>query len=224
MLESMNITSQQELEQQQDASECIETMVREIPQLSFLLHQTLDQITCTRCGYYKAKKSSQIPVTSIAIPGSKRNRDEEEKFSAKDAIRRHFQDHEDGIKNDCENCKYEFCSKEINIENQPNYIIIQLKRFSAIKEGNTMVLKKIFKESEPFSVVDINTSHGTKIYKVIATIEHTGHEIETGHYMSYVLKNDTWYCCDDERVEKLPKNYEKHIENAYILVLKKVIE
>ena len=196
-------------------------MVREIPQLSFLLHQTLDQITCTRCRHYKAKTSSQIPVTSIAIPGSKRNRDEEEKFSAKDAIRRHFQDHEDGIKNDCENCKYEFCSKEIKIENQPNYIIIQLKRFSAIKEGNTMVLKKIFKESEPFSVVSINTSHGTKIYKVIATIEHTGKEFQSGHYISYILKNGTWFLCNDQVIEPLAKNNEAPTKKSYILLLKK---
>ena len=73
-------------------------------------------------------------------------------------------------------------------------------------------------------VVDGSVQYVEQEYKVIATIEHTGKEIKTGHYMSYVLKNDTWYCCDDERVEKLPKNYEKHIENAYILVLKKVIE
>ena len=72
-------------------------------------------------------------------------------------------------------------------------------------------------------VVDGSLQFVEQEYKVIATIEHTGEEIQTGHYRSYVLKNYTWYRCDDETVQELPKNSEKPIKNAYILILKKII-
>ena len=71
--------------------------------------------------------------------------------------------------------------------------------------------------------MNINTSQGVKKYEVVATIEHTGEKLMVGHYMSYILKNGTWYCCNDESVEPMYNNIDP-IENVYILVLKKVIE
>lgn len=71
--------------------------------------------------------------------------------------------------------------------------------------------------------MNINTSQGVTKYEVIATIEHTGDELTSGHYMSYILKNDTWYRCNDESVQPMSNSIDP-IENVYILLLKKVIE
>ena len=224
MLEKMGITSQEELEAQQDASECIEAIIGDIPELSFLLHQTHDHITCAGCGHNHIIENPKIPVTSIAITNSKRNIDEEEKFSARDAIKRHFQDQEDEVERNCDKCHHTICSKEIKLIGQPNYIIIQLKRFSVIKTRDGTVPQKIVNESEPFSFVDINTSQGTKRYEVIATIEHTGKDSKHGHYISYILNKGTWFLCNDTEINPLAKNDKTPTKKSYILLLKKAIE
>ena len=87
---------------------------------------------------------------------------------------------------------------------------------------NSATSKKITAKSDFFSALDIKTSQGVEKYKVIATIEHKGHEITSGHYISYILKNDTWYLCNDEKVERLPTHSKAPTENIYILLLKKV--
>ena len=69
-----------------------------------------------------------------------------------------------------------------------------------------------------------NTPGGVEKYKVIATIEHLGQDTKGGHYISYILKNDTWYCCNDMNVYALPANSKAPTKNIYILLLKKVTE
>ena len=86
------------------------------------------------------------------------------------------------------------------------------------------VLSKIDAESEPFSVVDINSTQGVQRYKVLATIEHRGDTLQHGHYVSYVLTETNWYECNDSNITKLTKESFKPTKNAYIILLKKVTE
>lgn len=141
----------------------------------------------------------------------------------KKAIVKYFQSTEAGIEKSCESCPSTKCSKSLNLLWSPNFILIQFKRFTAKRSlRNTALLSKINAESEPFSVVDINTTQGVQRYKVFATIEHKGNTFERGHYVSYLLRNELWYCCDDSSVESLPNDDEKPTRNMYIVLLKKV--
>ena len=84
-------------------------------------------------------------------------------------------------------------------------------------------LKKNSSRFETFSVVDIETSReGVQKYEVFATIEHIG-DYNSGHYVSYLLHNKIWYCCNDLSITQLQKEAEHPTKNMYICILKKVL-
>ena len=219
MLKAMDIDMPQELENQQDASQCIQSLLEKIPHLNFLKHHIGDQLDCDNCSYSRCEESP-TPVTQIEI-SKIRFIDNTERFSAKDAITGYFQNQEK-VKRQCD-CLTTTSSKKNTLTRADNYIIIQFKRYSLKKRLRGSSIKKITAKSDVFSFVNINTSQGVTKYEVIATIEHTGDELTSGHYMSYILKNDTWYRCNDESVQPMSNSIDP-IENVYILLLKKVIE
>ena len=71
-------------------------------------------------------------------------------------------------------------------------------------------------------MVDINILEKMEKYQVIATIAHKGEYLNSGHYISYILKNDIWYFCSDEEVRPLLKGHEDPTKDVYVLLLKKV--
>ena len=221
MLKVMDINAPEELEKQQDASECIQSLLEKLPHLNFLKHHIGEQLDCDgdKCSYSKCPESP-TPVTLIEI-SKIRIIDNTERFSAKDAIIGYFQKQEK-VKRRCE-CGTGTSTKKNILTRADNYIMIQFKRYSLKRKLRGERIKKITAKADVFSFVNINTSQGVKKYEVVATIEHTGEELMVGHYMSYILKNGTWYCCNDESVEPMYNNIDP-IENVYILVLKKVIE
>ena len=208
MLEAMGINSPQQLEQQHDAAQCIETMLSIIPSLNFLVHEIQDKIECTGCKNLTMHENPW-PVAPIDISTSKRNRHGTFKFSAADAIKKYFDSTEYGIQRDCENCHASTCSKQVSLLGSPHFIVAQFKLFEAttdrILRNQVVTATKINAISEAFSFVDINTSEGIKRYEVIASIEHIGNTLQRGHYVSYVLINDTWYLCNDTKVKPLAK-------------------
>ena len=103
--------------------------------------------------------------------------------------------------------------KQSSIENAPDYLFIQLKRFewtieNPDKENQRnqkpkMVVKKL---STPIQfpddgIVDIQTTtHKDPLkYEIVSYINHKGEEANAGHYTSYVksTKDSSWYSCDD---------------------------
>ena len=222
MLKQMHITAPVELNQQHDVAQCIEAMLPIVPKLSFLMHQTQDQIKCNGPGCeYRHSVTNVIPITSIEISTTgKRFSDGKWKFSGKDAIKRYFQDTEHGIERICDDCNTNVSSKQIKLFSSCKYIIIQFKRF--VVSGNRT--RKNNKETEPFSFVDIETLQGIERYEVVATIEHIGEEMKSGHYISYIKRNNTWFQCNDTNIMPLANDDTSPIKNSYILLLKKAIE
>ena len=83
------------------------------------------------------------------------------------------------------------------------------------------ILRKITDESEPFSNVDIYTPQGLQKYEVIATIEHKGATLESGHYICYIKQNNDWYVCDDTHIGKITNDNDAPTKSAYMILLKK---
>ena len=70
MLKAMGIVSHVELDNQQDASQCIQSLLEKIPQLNFLLHYSREQLDCNGCDYTN-QNNIVFPVTVKEISYSK---------------------------------------------------------------------------------------------------------------------------------------------------------
>ena len=220
MLKAMDINHPEELNKQQDALDCIQFLIANIPHLEILFHHIQEEYHCNGCDIISNAPVLSMPVALIPVVTKREKRSSLETFSATDAITGYFQNPEQ-IDKHCE-CGASTCSKQITLQNRSNYIVIQFKRYSRKRTRNSEISKKITAKSDFFSDLDIKTSEGVQKYKVIATIEHQGPELRSGHYISYILNNDTWYCCNDEAITILPTNSKAPTENIYILLLKKV--
>ena len=95
----------------------------------------------------------------------------------------------------------------------PEFLAVQFKLF----DNN---LNKIQARSNHYSSVCIATDNGNSLYTVVATIQHIGETIRSGHYVAYIKKNDTWFRCDDERIT-VSRDH-KAVKNAYIVILQKI--
>ena len=113
-----------------------------------------------------------------------------------------------------------FHLNKIKLSSSCKNIIIQFKRF--LVTGNRT--RKNNKETEPFSFVDIETLEGIKRYEVVATIEHIGKEMKSGHYISYIKRNNNWFLCDDTKITPLANDNTSPTKNSYIILLKEAIE
>ena len=71
--------------------------------------------------------------------------------------------------------------------------------------------------------MDIDTLQGIKRYEVVATIEHLGNKMKSGHYISYIKRNDNWFHCNDTNITPLV-NITSPTKNYFIILLKKAIE
>ena len=70
-----------------------------------------------------------------------------------------------------------------------------------------------------YITANISTSQGPVAYSVIATIEHIGSQITSGHYVAYIWKNDNWFCCSDDSIQKVDS--QKPTRNPYLVILRK---
>ena len=126
----------------------------------------------------------------------------------------------------------DFATRQLSDYCPNGAIFVQFKKFFTRTGPKTRsaTTEKINAELDFFSVVQINSEN--KIdgnwrsvineYKIIATIEHIGNSKERGHYQAYILRNDQWICCNDEKLKQLPRNCTDPIKNAYILLLKRI--
>ena len=58
-------------------------------------------------------------------------------------------------------------------------------------------------ECIPLQNLDININGQTKKYELHYIIEHIGSNYNSGHYMSYFKKNNTWYCANDRSITRI---------------------
>jgi ubiquitin C-terminal hydrolase len=134
-------------------------------------------------------------------------------------------------KYNCNICKkYVEATKQIQIMDLPDVLIIQLKRFKYNKDSDsTTKISTTIKF--PFTNFDIKKYTSdvymikNTIYSLYAVSNHMG-TCNCGHYTSYCKNeiNNKWYEFDDENIIHIPsENLEKEIitDKAYILFYKR---
>merc|ERR1712215_282367 len=62
---------------------------------------------------------------------------------------------------------------------------------------------KLQSQCIPLQNLDININGQTKKYELHYIIEHIGSNLNSGHYMSYFKKNNTWYCANDRSITRI---------------------
>ena len=104
----------------------------------------------------------------------------------------------------------------------PNFIVIHFKLFKSINTGNQIILQKINVISEAFRSVEITSENGNANYKTVACIEHRGEELQSGHYICHILKNNIWYTCNDNQITTLKRGDQSPTQKAYLMLLQKI--
>merc|ERR1712163_93326 len=62
---------------------------------------------------------------------------------------------------------------------------------------------KLQSQCIPLQNLDINIKEQTKKYELHYIIEHIGSNYNSGHYMSYFKKNNTWYCANETIITRI---------------------
>ena len=219
MLNVMGVNDLRQVNSQQDAAQCIQTFLCATSQTNFLWHFTEEKLQCDGC-VTTATSITPNSVAAIDISHFLRNG----YIMASDAIQRHFTASESNIERNCANCHGTTCSKSVALPQPPSFILVQFKRFktTTVRTTRTRFLtttNKITNEAIPFSSLQVQTHQGTFLYKVIATVQHIGQNISQGHYISYILRNNVWLCCDDERITPLGADTNEPTRHAYLVLL-----
>jgi len=116
----------------------------------------------------------------------------------------------------CEYCKECTVSeKQLSFTTLPEVLCIHIKRF---KYGN---LSGGTKQDEKISFqknleLPLNTTGQSADYELIGIINHQGSSVNSGHYVSYVKRDDSWYEFNDSYVSQVPETMVLDVE-AYIL-------
>ena len=167
---------------------------------------------CTNC----ERVTSNIVPYSIAPVDIANFEVNSRTFNATQAIRSYFQTTEHGIERNCTHCHGNVCSKSVALSTAPNFIVIQLKRFTRCGRG----YQKNNAEALPFQSVQIDTAQGTFAYNVLAVVHHLGNTLLSGHYVAYLHNQDNWFPCDDSHVVPLDGGSNQPSRHAYLLLLK----
>lgn len=125
----------------------------------------------------------------------------------------------------CDYCKLQ-CEgiKDSKLWSLPEYIIIHLKRFDNYGNKNKQLIT--FNEQLDMSkYMDIDLPNHLKVdtnYSLIGIVNHTGSNINSGHYYSFCKNNELnkWFIFNDEEVSLASKLVSS---SAYILVYEKNI-
>lgn len=115
-----------------------------------------------------------------------------------DCLNDYFKDEEVDLKCDC--CKKD--SKYIKrsaITRFPTYLVVQFKRFRFHGSGtkiNTFV-------DFPLERLKIKDSAGKDVfYRLMSSANHIEIGLGYGHYMAFVRREGSWYCCNDSVITK----------------------
>ena len=180
--------------------------------LTFLWHSLEESLKCTNC---ERVTSTTVPysIAPVDIANFEVNNTS---FNATQAIKSYFQTTEHGIERNCTSCHGNTCSKSVALLAPPNFIVIQLKRFTPFRTG----YRKNNAEALPFQSAQIDTAQGTFVYDVIAVIQHLGEQLSSGHYVAYLHHENSWFYCNDSRIVPLDDQSNQPTRHAYLLLLK----
>ncbi len=166
--------------------------------LSIFRGSQVSILTCMKCNKIKYTFSAfdilPLDITDLTLNGCLENSNQSEVL---DGENRWF----------CKNCNQKVpVKKEMTLYGTGEYVIIQLKRFTA--EGEKITALVAFDESIILNGV---------AFELYSICNHHG-GVKSGHYTNYSLVAGKWYSFDDESVQQV-KNIVT--ANAYVLFYKK---
>merc|ERR1712101_58318 len=146
---------------------------------------------CLRCNRVEEMSSHQGNIVTVYAPNSGF-------FDMKQAVTSKLEDAtEENI--ECENCGNFGATFTTEYITTQKVMIIQL---SFLEFVDNMGIKSK-SECIPLQNLDININGQTKKYELQYIIEHIGSTYNSGHYMSYFKKNNTWYCANDRSITRI---------------------
>ena len=98
-------------------------------------------------------------------------------------------------------------TKQLSIDELPNVLVIQLKRFGVINSRKMLCNIDFpvdqFLDLGPFLSTYVDESSPCAcLYELSAVVDHEG-TLENGHYTSYVKIGGLWFHCDNHRVDRV---------------------
>lgn len=213
-----NLKNKQNMYDQQDAQEFLQEILDVI---DWKLIQTQPRLKG------KTVDGLQIPYIDIGIPANNSMLQvsiKNEKDSFQKIIQNHFNVQEGGSRKIRE-IEYVSSEEQVFMLNEPEYILVQLKRFESNQEKSRKIHAPI--EFPVDQKVKIPCGIECKFidYQIISMINHSGVSLTNGHYTALIKNNvgSGWYECNDSTINKL-NNMPRAIESqSYIIVLKRVV-
>ena len=118
-------------------------------------------------------------------------------------------------------------SKKMDLYKEPYYLIIHFNRYKINQDSYLNKYNNIKNETFidfPIQNLDLSEyfigNDQKEKYNLIGVINHYG-ESFNGHYTSYCLNRNNWYCFDDETITEINKNSIVS-DSAFILFYQKV--
>jgi len=169
----------------------------------------INEVKCNNCDY-KDEIFEPYNCLSVNIPNST--------SSLQDCLSDYFHENENVNNWTCEKCNNTGCVKRCKAWSLPNYIIINLKRFTSNgqKKIHTIDFPHDDLDMTPYVSKERNDPNNY-IYTLYAINHHSG-SVSSGHYWSSCKNlNDNWYRFDDGNVSKI-ENITEITKDAYILM------
>lgn len=126
----------------------------------------------------------------------------------------------DYVEKFCDKCKEQKkFSQKNKIARPPEILILSIQRLTENNEKNVCNVE--FEEIlELKDFIDYECGYNEEsLYCLFGVINHIG-SLESGHYYSYILNNDSWYEFNDRIVQLIDNDFDT--SNAYILFYRKI--
>lgn len=119
-----------------------------------------------------------------------------------------------------ENCKAATgCFIQRGLEHGPPNILFHLLRYTQDEQKN--IAKFSYEPIMKLPVINDSVTQYID-YKLSSVIVHCGDSIHGGHYFCYILKENTWFKCDDSSVTQVKcEEAIQHYQDAYLLSYKR---
>jgi ubiquitin C-terminal hydrolase len=200
---------------QEDAAEGISFLLANTREESIISYKT----TCEECK--NLSKNDEI-CNKIGLPIIKT--EDGSQIKIEDCLNKYFETEKLEGDNQyyCDKCKKKVDAESKScFKNLPESIIISLNRFEYNSKGEKSKIKTEINFEKQLEIEDENKNKGK--YEPISFIVHIGSTTNSGHYFSYVKKEDQWYECNDEKITKLTETeIFEEIKNAYIVLYDKI--
>jgi len=117
----------------------------------------------------------------------------------------------------CDKCKCSGCTKDVKLWWCPNYLIINLKRFTSNMSKNNMFIDFPLNDLDITSLISEEKTDGNSYVYDLYAINHHNGDLDSGHYYSSCKNLDgNWYNYNDDGISKYNSTTQLY-NDAYIL-------